>query len=85
MKGAFTDLSRGFFRVFGLTKISMLLGFTLAAYNLDRVRSFQAKQAEEKSQPRRRAARRLGTWRHLSPDSSKLDEAVEVANTGPPG
>ena len=62
LKGAFADLFRGFFRVFGRTKISVLLGFTIAAYNLDRVRSFRAKQAEEEGQPRRRAKRRLGTW-----------------------
>jgi hypothetical protein len=34
LKGAFADLSRGFFRVFGRVKISVLLGFTIAAYNL---------------------------------------------------
>jgi hypothetical protein len=43
LKGAFADLSRGFVRVFGQAKLSGLLGFTLAAYNLDRVRSFRAK------------------------------------------
>ena len=48
--------------MFGRTKISVLLGFTVAAYNLDRVRSFRAKQAEDEAQPRRRAKRRLGTW-----------------------
>lgn len=37
LKGAFADLSRGLFRVFGQTKLSVLLGITLAAYNLDRV------------------------------------------------
>ena len=39
LKGAFADLSRGFFQVMGLIKTTVLLGFTLAAYNLDRVRS----------------------------------------------
>ena len=72
LKGAFADLSRGFFRVFGQTKITVLLGFTLAAYNLDRVRSFRAKQAEEDAQPRRRAKRRLGTW------SACLSEEVDA-------
>ena len=62
LKGSFADLSRGFFRVFGRTKILVLLGFTVAAFNLDRVRSFRAKQAEEDAKPRRRAKRRLGTW-----------------------
>jgi hypothetical protein len=45
LKGSYADLSRGFFRVFGRTKISFLLGFTVAAYNLDRVRAFRAKMA----------------------------------------
>lgn len=42
LKGSFADMSRGFFRVFGLVKISVILGVTLAAYNLERVRSFRA-------------------------------------------
>ena len=44
LKGAFVDLSRGFFRVFGQVKMTVLLGFTVAAFNLDRIRSFRAKQ-----------------------------------------
>lgn len=44
LKGAFADLSRGFVRVFGVTKITALLGFTIAGYNLDRIRSFRAKK-----------------------------------------
>src|SRR5216684_8013761 len=47
LKGAFADLSRGFFRIMGLVKMTVLLGFTLAAYNVDRVRSFKAKQGWE--------------------------------------
>lgn len=43
LKGAFADLSRGFLCVMGLVKTTILLGFRLAAYNLDRVRSFKAK------------------------------------------
>ena len=39
LKGAFANLSQSFFRVMGLVKQTILLGFTLAAYNLDRVRS----------------------------------------------
>jgi hypothetical protein len=31
LKGAFADLSRGFFRVMGLVKTTVLLGFALAA------------------------------------------------------
>jgi hypothetical protein len=62
LKGAFVDLGRGFFRVFGQVKMTVLFGFTVAGFNLDRIRSFRAKQAERDTAPRPRAKRRLGTW-----------------------
>jgi hypothetical protein len=68
LKGVFTDLGRGFLRVMGVTKMTVLLGFTLAAFNLDRIRSYRAKHAlDENRQPadkptRTRAKRRVGTW-----------------------
>jgi hypothetical protein len=37
LKGIFTDLGRGFRRVMG-AKMVLLLGFTFATFNLDRVR-----------------------------------------------
>jgi hypothetical protein len=55
-------LSRGFFRVFGRVKIAVLLGFSIAAYNVDRIRSFRAKQTELDRAPRTRAKRRQGIW-----------------------
>jgi hypothetical protein len=79
LKGGFTDISRGFFRVFGRVKMTVLLGFTVAAYNLDRIRSFRAKQEAEKALPRRRAKRRLGTYADLLRDTSV------PASTGPSG
>lgn len=82
LKGAFADLSRGFFRVFGQTKISVLLGFTIAAYNLDRIRSFKAKQAEDEAKPVRRAKRRQGIWNDCITGES---EPVPANATGPPG
>jgi hypothetical protein len=48
-------------------KMTVLLGFTLAAYNLDRVRSFRAKQAQFEDQPKPRTKRRRGTWADLVP------------------
>src|SRR5438105_12846353 len=45
LKGAFADISRWFFRVTGLVKTTVLLGFTLATYNLDRIRSYKARHA----------------------------------------
>ena len=80
LKGAFTDLGRGFLRVMGTTKMTVLLGFTLAACNLERVRSFRAKHAlDEHGQPsekpkQTRAKRRSGTWA----------DVIEPM-TGPPG
>jgi len=68
LKGAFTDLGRGFMRVMGVAKMTVMLGFTLAAFNLDRIRSFRAKHAlEEQGWPtekpkKTRAWRRVGTW-----------------------
>jgi hypothetical protein len=71
LKGVFTDLSRGFMRVLGTTKMTVMLGFTLAAFNLDRIRSFRAKHAlDERGVPmerpkQSRARRRTGTWSDL--------------------
>ena len=71
LKGAFTDLGRGFMRVIGLTKMTVMLGFTLASFNLDRVRSFRAKHhLDETGQPankpkQTRAKRRTGTWAEI--------------------
>jgi hypothetical protein len=68
LKGVFTDLGRGFMRVMGVTKMTVMLGFTLAAYNLDRIRSYRAKHhLNEQGQPtdkpkQARARRRTGTW-----------------------
>jgi hypothetical protein len=66
LEGTFADLSRGFFRVFGQTKMTLLLGFTVAGYNLDRIRSFRAKQrAQEAGAPKPAAKRRRGTWNEV--------------------
>jgi hypothetical protein len=81
LKGAFVDLARGFFRVLGQVKMTVLLGFTLAAYNLDRVRSFRAKQAQDNETPRRRAKPRQGTWSDVATAPSPT--ATE-RSTGPP-
>lgn len=68
LKGAFIDLGRGFMRVMGVTKMTVMLGFTFAAYNLDRTRSYRAKHhRDEHNQPiakprRTRVKRRTGTW-----------------------
>jgi hypothetical protein len=68
LKGVFTDLGRGFMRVMGVTKMTVMLGFTVAAFNLDRIRSYRAKHhLDEQGRPtdkpkQTRARRRAGTW-----------------------
>jgi hypothetical protein len=79
LKGVFTDLGRGFLRVLGVTKMTVLLGFTLAAFNLDRIRSFRAKHAlDEQGRPtepkQMRTKRRVGTWAEvIEPTTSPPD------------
>jgi hypothetical protein len=82
LKGAFVDLARGFFRVFGKVKMTLLLGFTLAAYNLDRVRSFRAKQAQLQDGPKPRTPRRKGTWTDVI---EPTQPAVTARGADPPG
>jgi len=70
----------GLLRVMGIAKTTVLLGFTLAAYNLDRIRSFKAKhgldddgQVVVKPQ-QQRARRRTGTW----------TDVIETSQAPPP-
>lgn len=81
LKGGFVNVARGFVRVFGLAKITTLLGFTLAAVNVDRIRSFEAKAAEQGEPPTRRRRRRTGTCQALLDD---FTEATPARGTGPP-
>jgi hypothetical protein len=81
LKGGYVNVIRGFFRVFGLVKITALLGFTIAAVNLDRIRSHEAKLAEQQDRPARRRRRRTGMWQDLL---GGLEEAPSLS-AGPPG
>ena len=84
LKGACADLSRGFFRVLGLVKTTALLGFTLTAYNLDRIRSFRAKHHLDDAgqvieRPRQQRARqRSGTWTDIAPPGAVSRSRVVV-------
>ena len=65
----------------GQVKMTVLLGFTLAAYNLDRIRSFRAKRAQDEGTPRGgvpSAARNLG---HIASASGSV---VPGTRPGPP-
>jgi pimeloyl-ACP methyl ester carboxylesterase len=68
LKGAFVNIGQKFFKVFGLVKIKILLAFTLAAYNLETIRSFLSRMAvdtEAARKPRTRKKRREMTWRDV--------------------
>ena len=53
--------------------MTVLLAFTLAAFNLDRIRSFRAKVAGEAAKPITRARRRRGTWGDLLDVAPTID------------
>lgn len=75
IKGAFVDLGRGFARVLSQTKTTVLLAFTVAGFNLDRVRAFRAKHRrpgpegpdgdQGPAPAATRPKRRQGTWGQL--------------------
>jgi hypothetical protein len=64
----FTGLAKGYHRVFGLTKVTLLLGFTAVGYNRERMQTYRRGQkviAAQKQRPASRAKRRTGTWQDL--------------------
>lgn len=86
VNGGYIHLVRGFFRVFGLTKLRVLLGFSLVAVNLDRIRSFEAKAAAAvESKKCRRRRRRVGSWSELIGELEESPTPVLATATGPPG
>ncbi len=80
LKGAFADLARGFMRVMGQTKMTVMLGFTIAGYNLDRIRSYRAKKRAEAEAKPAQPKRRRGTWREVVEGV----DGVESPGAGPP-
>ncbi len=64
LKGGFVNIAHKFFRVFGLTKMRILLAATIVGFNLETIRSFlvrEAGEAEAAEKPRTRKKRRKGT------------------------
>jgi hypothetical protein len=79
LQGVFCDIGRGFLRVFGKVKTQVLLAFSVAAFNLDRIRSYRAKQrAETDAAPKPK--RRRGTWAQIIEPSTPVDSTA-----APPG
>jgi hypothetical protein len=69
LKSGFVNIQQKFFRVFRLTKLTFLLAFTIAGYNVECIRSFNARKIVEvesaEAKKQRRKGRRQGTWSHL--------------------
>lgn len=69
LKNGFVNVERKFVRVLGLTKVTVMLAFTLAGYNIERIRSFLARRVAAAAQAvtggRTRAMRRKNTWSDL--------------------
>jgi hypothetical protein len=64
----YTDISKGYHRVFGLEKVTMMLAFTVAGYNLECARTFR--RTHDLPKPITRPARRHGTWDDLLDDGT---------------
>jgi len=65
LKGGFVNIAHKFFRVFGLTKMRILLAATIVGFNLWAIGSFMVKKANEAAEaekPRPRRKRKKSTW-----------------------
>jgi hypothetical protein len=80
LKGTFANLARGFMRVMGQTKMTVMLGFTIAGYNLDRIRSYRAKKRAEAEAKPAQPKRRRGTWKEIV----EANEVGEQRGGSPP-
>jgi hypothetical protein len=86
LKSNFTNVDRGYTRVFGNERVALFLAFTLAGLNAFIARSFRRKlkaEAERPEDPRSRARRRKGTFDRYSahptlPQPHKLRRGVRL-------
>jgi hypothetical protein len=77
LKGGFVNIERKFLRVFGRTKTTVVLAFTIVGHNLDRIRSFigrTAAKAAEVQAKKKRAKRRRRTWSDLIPVRAPMNQ-----------
>jgi len=81
LKGNFVNIERKFMRVMGLTKMTIMLAFTIAGMNLEIIRSFKAKKEVVRrlaQKPKKRMKRRDGTLAQI------LDAAPRPTGRAPP-
>lgn len=90
LKRNFTNVDRGYARVFGTVRVALLLAFTLAGLNVYKAKSFRRMrkaEAELASEPKPRKKRRTGTFDSvLGPalDDSNEAAVVDTAGRAPP-
>lgn len=90
LKRNFTNVDRGYARVFGTVKVALLLAFTLAGLNVYLAKSFRRMleaEAQQASGPKTRRKRRTGTFDSvLGPalDHSNEADAIDAAGRAPP-
>jgi len=86
LKGGFVNIHHKFFRVFGLTKMKLLLAFAVVGYNLQAINSFVGKTAAkvtaEVKKPRRK--RRTGTWSEIIGGAGASGSASSGTGRSPP-
>lgn len=73
LKGGFVDIQQKFFRAFRLTKLTFLPALTIAGYNIECIRSFKARQADEAETPRRKSSVARGASRHAVASRQRAD------------
>lgn len=82
LKSNFTNVDRGYARVFGTEKVAFFLAFTLAGLNALLARFHRRMVAAEKtlaSAPKRRKKRRAGTFDEVLGAETDSSQAVDVA------
>jgi hypothetical protein len=84
LKSNFTNIDRGYARVFGTEKVAFLLAFTLAGVNVLLSKSYRRMVAAEKklaSAPKRRKKRRTGTFNEVLGQATDSSQAVDETGT----
>ena len=85
--GKVVSIAHKFFRVFGLTKMRILLAATIAGYNIEAARSFLAKKTAERTvaPPKRtRKKRRKGTWTQVLGSPARSADDPSGSGRAPP-
>jgi hypothetical protein len=87
LKGNFTNVDRGYARVFGTERVAFLLAFTLAGLNVLLARSFRRKlkrEEERASGPKSRKKRRTGTFDKVLGPALDPSSGADAAGRAPP-